>query len=210
MMQNLSDVCVIYTRDNQCVQFTIRQLFDKAIIPVLKDIVSNIMSCLIDKAIFGEYEIAKLFVTGSCLPLKDYNTTYHHLVVSELLREFKYIIRLKSYKTKLEMVVQTCKQHQTALTISANNNHQAFCYHIFKKGELRIVSNATYNITTYPLRPQRISDLPAYVSNIIFARNLEMQGISRGDEFAEQRIKISGFPKNACICKYCVQYLNRQ
>jgi hypothetical protein len=61
---------------------SIQELIEIGIIPVLKQSVSIIISCLLDK--FGYFELAKLFVTGGFLKIQEYNSIYDRMILAEL------------------------------------------------------------------------------------------------------------------------------
>lgn len=71
---------------------------------------------------------------------------YHWFIIAEMKKEVKLMIREKIYRTKFEIDLQTCKQHESIM----NGNTETeiglitFCHDIFLKGELRQVFSTTY------------------------------------------------------------------
>jgi hypothetical protein len=111
---------------------------DIAILPVLKESVSTVISCIMDVNAFGHHEIANIFVTGCFLKIQQYNDIYHYTITAEMEKEFKRLIREKTYKTKFDLLIVTTNQ-EPKIVIGT-----PFCYDVFTKGELRVVASTTH------------------------------------------------------------------
>lgn len=133
---------------NLKVTLTTRQILNIGIFPVIKKTASIIMSCLLDKSIFGYFDISKVFITGSLLKTFEHNETYQWFLVSELEKEIKAQIREKTYRTKLEICIRTSRQYDPISKGKTVKIGRPFCYDIFLKGEIRVVFGETYCINT--------------------------------------------------------------
>jgi hypothetical protein len=65
------------------ISVSIQEIIEIAIIPVLKKSVYTIVSCLLNE--FGYFETAWLFVTGSFLTIREYNSIYD-MIITEMER----------------------------------------------------------------------------------------------------------------------------
>jgi hypothetical protein len=156
---------------------------ENGIIPVLKQSVSLIISCLLHK--FGYFETARLFVTGSFLKILYYSSIYDHMIITEMEKELKRLIREKTYRTKFGLLINTSSEQQNA-SIPTSIGFKYFCYDDFTKGDLRVVANTTYTLSLY----DSIS-----VSNSALSHLLKFSGnrsgfVIRGEELRDKRIKI--------------------
>lgn len=118
-----------------------------AIIPVLKGLISDIVSTLIDTDIFGHYYITKIILTGSFLKQSKQNDVYNYLIISEIEKEFKeQILRGRIYELKLNIMgLDTGDQYQLNETTKCRNEtSKSSFYDIFLRGELRVVSSMMY------------------------------------------------------------------
>lgn len=110
---------------------------DIAITPILQGLISDIVSSLLDKDIFGYYYITTMVITGSILKQNQQNDIYEHLLRSEIKKEFKEQMRGRVYKFKLLMRLDTTH------SISVGKKISSF-YNMFLRGELRIVASTTH------------------------------------------------------------------
>lgn len=131
----LSETCTI--------SITIQELMDIAIIPVVKQTASAIISCLIDEGNFGHYEIKKLFITGTFVRVQKHNEVYDYSITMQLRQELAQLIKGKTHRTIIYISIKTCVNYKQLLQ-STVTKHKSFCYDIFLKGELRLVASATY------------------------------------------------------------------
>lgn len=166
-----------------------QQVLQIAIIPVLQQLFLTIIICLTNNDIFGHYEIAKLFITGSFLQLNEYNDIYHYIVVTETRKICRQLIRENTYKTGLDICIST-----STAKLNLPPVKKGFCYDNFMRGELRIVSSSTY--FAY-LSECRIKDMPYWYYGEIdspvkcgFSSSIML----RGEEIHNKRIQV----KPAC------------
>jgi hypothetical protein len=138
---------------------SVKQLMDIAIVPVIKQLVSTLVSGLLDTNLFGHYDINTLFVTGGCFKTSEFNDIYHHLIVSEFRRELKRLLN----SIKIEIEIHTSRQHAP---LSDKPGYKSFCYDIFSKGELCKVSPTTYFLGSIYTQQQEVDR-----SNTIFQGN---------------------------------------
>lgn len=125
---------------------TLQNLLENAIIPVLKQSVSKIVSCVMDEDAFGHFEVATLFITGNFLPIKQYNDIYNKVIITEMKNELDLKTSKYTYKTKFKLYIKTCSNTQTKLqnTLVGSEHIKPFCFDIFAIGELRKVASKTY------------------------------------------------------------------
>lgn len=99
-----------------------------------------------DENIFGHFEIAKLFVTGNFLPIKQYSDIYDYVILTEFEKELKLLISKYTYKTKYDLDIKTCSnKHPQSKNLNVWMQHtKPFCFDRFSKGELRTVASRTY------------------------------------------------------------------
>jgi hypothetical protein len=152
------------------------------IIPVLKQSVTTIISCLLDG--FGYFEIAKLIVTESFLKIREYNSIYDHMISQKWKKEFKRLIREKTYRTKFELLIDTSTKQLERSKYTTNLGCKHFCYDTFTKGELRVVASTTYILDS--------DDDTAYITpdHLLQFSDNERGLIIRGEELNDTRIKI--------------------
>lgn len=117
---------------------------------MLKNLVSVIVSCLVDENIFGHYQVEKLFMTGSVLSIIEHNEMYHHIITTEIEKEFKQQIRETLYPTKLIMIVDTSIHRMVILKNLLTKNIKSFCFDLLLKGDLRAVHSATFCLGKSP------------------------------------------------------------
>lgn len=108
-----------------------QQIMDIAVIPVLKKLISDIVSSLLDANIFGHYRIIDMVITGSFLRQKEENSINNQLITTEIEKEFKEQMRGRVYEFKINMDTPSI------------SNGTSF-YEIFLRGELRIVAHRMY------------------------------------------------------------------
>jgi hypothetical protein len=168
------------------IYISIQELMDIAITPVLKQSVSTIISCLLDD--FGYFEITKLFVTGSFLKIHDYNSIYDHIIITEMKKEFKRLIREKTYRTKLDLLIDTSGKQQKQSETMTSLEYKHFCFDAFTKGDLRVVANTTYMLNNDP----EIGDSDLYFTSIQLPQFSENRNglIIRGEELQDKTIKV--------------------
>lgn len=160
---------------------TLRQLLDIGILPVLQNMVSIIISCLMDKNIFGHYDIVELFITGDILKTQEHNDAYHWFIISQMKKELASQIRENTYSTKFEISLQTSEQQKSTSTNGIGERY--FCYDTFLKGELRKVYSKTYYLN---------------INNTSQARDL----VFRGDQVHERQTQIKAITgKGTILCK---------
>lgn len=117
-----------------------QQILKIAIVPVLQQVVSIIVCSLTNADIFGHYEIAKLFITGTAFELNNYCESYYHLLSTEAKKFCQRLIRKNTYRTKLDICIGTSRESNFSLH---KLEEKCFCLDTFLKGELRIVSSST-------------------------------------------------------------------
>jgi hypothetical protein len=173
----------IKTSDTQGITITIQELIEIGIMPVLRQSVLIIISCLLDE--FGYFEIAKLFVTGSFLNIKEHNGIYDHLIRNEMEKEFKRLIREKTYRTKFDLLIGTSVEHQEQSRAVTSLGYKHFCFDTFTKGELRVVAS-----TTYMLSVEKRGFPCVYITSTDLLRLKENRSglIICGDELRDKRI----------------------
>lgn len=156
------------------IHITAQELVDNAIIPVLRKLVSVIMSCIIDSDAFGNYEVAKLFVTGGFVKTIKYNRMYDYIITTEMTKEFKRLIREKTHRTKFNLIVDTHTKDTISQTAKFKFRSKSFCYNTFLKGDLRIVASATYlmgaksedsNFFTITVRGEELLQKTVHIDN---------------------------------------------
>lgn len=107
---------------------------------MLKSLVSIVVSSLVDENTFGHYQVEKLFMAGSVSSIIRHNETYHHIITTEIKKEFKQQIREALYPTILYLTVDTSVLGKV---IPLTKNTKSFCFDLFSKGDLRTVFSAT-------------------------------------------------------------------
>lgn len=179
------------------ISISLQDLLDIAIIPVLKQSVSEIISCIIDENVFGYFEIAKLFVTGNFLAIKEYSDMYASSIIAELEKEFKLLISRYTYKTKYDLDIKTYRSTQKDSLVCFGHS-KPFCFDVLTKGELRTVASKTYLECNH-------SDLRGKLlgSDGVF--------IVRGEELSEKTVNVPipdprTIISNGFLCKFSVLF----
>lgn len=165
---------------------TAQELTEIAIIPLLKRVVNMIVASIINRDIFGHYDIAKLFVTGHFLRIKKYSQAHHYLIETEFRKALEDSLLHKSYKTAFDIAISTCQEQPPKFML----NQKHYCYDKLIRGELGTVSNSTYFLRRY-------SHL--WKSNECLI-NVEINGsrkyghsselLFRGERFVNKRLKL--------------------
>lgn len=119
-----------------------------AVIPVLTQLCSIIIASLTNTDIFGLYEIAKLYITGACLKISNFNESYHNSVVTEMRKLCHQLLRENTHRTKLGIAIETSWKPVSTSNPSIDSvgqrTQRSFVYDTFLRGELRIVCSSTY------------------------------------------------------------------
>lgn len=115
---------------------------DIAVIPVLKQLAVDIFSCLVEKDVFGYYNLADLFITGGFLKVKEDSDAYNYTITHAIKKELTRLIKERHLNTKIRLDLTTSTQH--APVSESGSEQKAFGYDVFLKGELRPVSSTTY------------------------------------------------------------------
>lgn len=116
---------------------------DVVIIPVVKSLISDIVSNLLDTDTFGHYYIKNLVITGSFLKQKGLNDIFNHLITSEIKKELNEQMQSRIYRLQVNVGLLTSSQYQPIKGNSGTNRRSTF-YDLFLRGELRIVASMTY------------------------------------------------------------------
>lgn len=173
---------------------SVEQLVTVGIIPVLRQLVSQIVPCFSNTDIFGYFRVTDLFITGSPFGSK-YNddTIFDYIVTMELRKGFKQLMEKCTDNTVLHIYNTT--HHQTNESLqkpSYSLERKPFCYDIFVKGDLRIVSSRTYSIVIEP----QARNVMRYVS--VAKDGSEIKGtkinvINEKDELIEKKLYVKVF-----------------
>lgn len=133
---------MIYLSDqHDCVCISLQQIMDLAVIPVLKGLISDIVSTLLDTDAFGYYYVTKMVLTGNFLSQKE-QSIFSHIILSEIEKEFKEQMRSRVYEFQVITDLVTSSQKKS-IVINSRVKRISF-YDTFLRGELRIVANMTY------------------------------------------------------------------
>jgi hypothetical protein len=132
---------------------------------------------------FGYFEIAWLFVTGSFSKIHEYHSIYDHVIITEMKKEFKRLIREKAYRTKVDLLI-TSSQQPSSLAC------RHFCYDIFTKGELRVMADTTYMFNNTSEGVGIDMDIPSKRS-LSFGDFGGIGLVIRGEELHDERVKIN-------------------
>lgn len=151
--------------------------------------VSTVISCLLDKSIFGFYDVVKLFITGGILKTQEFNNIYHWFMVSEMNKELASQTREKSNRTKFEISIRTSAKQQLNSSRTTDIGKKCFCYDIFLKGELRTVFSNTYCLS----QDQKYQNY-FQIKNAIEVGYSQLL-IRRGNQMHESRLQVD----NICI-----------
>lgn len=183
--------------DGIVLTISLQQIILIAIIPVLTQILSAIVSSLTNTDVFGHYEIAKLFITGSLFKIQDFNKSYHYIVVTEARKICRKLIRENTYRTKVDININTSREETMTARIPARPQ-KSFFYDMFLKGELRIVSSSEYMTDLSHLLFKNGSstfrDCPVNVSGVEGSSCI----IHQGKELFDKRIQVRDI-----FCKFC-------
>lgn len=137
-MVYLSDQC-------NCLCISFQEIMDIAVIPVLKSLISDIVSTLLNTDTFGHYHVTKMVVTGSFLRQKEQKKIFNYLLTSEIEKEFKEQMRSRVYEFQVIIgLVTSCLNQPNIVNSNYGNNKISSFYDKFIRGELRIVANMTY------------------------------------------------------------------
>jgi hypothetical protein len=121
---------------------SIRDIMDIMVIPVLHQLVSTIISCIIDPNIFGHYKVPKIFLTGNFIRIRNYNESYYRIVHSEIKKKFHQGLR-SDVKNWLEFSLITSWNERLPSPIRIKH----FAYDLLKLGEPLIAMNSSYLMT---------------------------------------------------------------
>lgn len=167
--------------DDDSILISTHQIICLAVFPIIKRLALLIISTVTN--IFGKLPISKLFVTGSLLAVNEYNSVYDNVIISALKNELDDLIMTKTYKTKLEISVDTCRHD---MLMPGVPKEKAFCYDEFLKGHLRMVSSATYLLDKTYSGTESGSQICANINHPDHDNAI----LVRGQEFTSKRLKV--------------------
>lgn len=170
---------------------TIHELMDVAIIPVLKNIVNIIVASVINRDVLGYYDIARLFITGNLVRIKNYNKSYQHILETEICQELERVLLYKAYEIPFDVFITTYQQQEIAQIYDSTAvfKRYHFCHEKLSKGELRTVSSSTHLLRRSVTAYARPSPICIEVANSVkwgFSSELILQE----EEMTKKRTKV--------------------
>jgi hypothetical protein len=119
------------------------------------------------------------------------------MIITEMEKELKRLIREKNYRTKFELLIDTGTKQQEQSKYTTNPGYKHFCYDAFTKGDLRVVASTTYILGS--------DDDSAYITlgDLLQFSHNRSGLIIRGEELNDTKIKIGLNSKTDLYMDFC-------